>query len=101
MKNAVQWDRETPHDYDARWIALHGIRGFHPKPAPVTAEPLTIPQDQWETLAEKNRDEYLTQWLADLSSITEEQLAQIQEKYDELLVAEESGEMADEEVTEE
>jgi hypothetical protein len=63
MKNAVQWDRETPHDYDARWIALHGIRAFHPKPAPGTAEPLTIPQDQWETLAEKHRDEYLTQWL--------------------------------------
>jgi hypothetical protein len=101
MKNAVQWDRETPHDYDARWIALHGIRAFQPEPAPGTAEPLTIPEDQWETLAEKHRDEYLTQWLADLSSITEEQLTQIQEKYDELLAAEESREMADEQATEE
>lgn len=79
---------------------MHGIRAFLPEPAPGTAEPLTIPQDQWTALAEKHRDGYLAQWLEDVSSITEEQLTQIQEKYDELLAAEESSEMDEEETTE-
>ncbi len=101
MKMAVQWDRETPHDYDARWIALHGIRAFQPEPALGTAEPLTIPEDQWEPLAEKHRDGYLAQWMEDVSSVTEDQLSQIQAKYDELLAAEESSEMGEVEATEE
>ena len=52
-------------------------------------------------LAKRYRDVYLAQWLEDESSITAEQLTQIQEKYDELLAAEESNEMADEQATEE
>ncbi len=96
MEKAVQWDRTTPHDYDARWIALHGIRAFHPEPAPGTAEPLTIPEDQWEALAEKNREGYLAEWMEGISCITEVQLEQLQAKYDELLAAQEESDTNDE-----
>jgi hypothetical protein len=90
MERAVEWDRETPHDYDARWIAFHGIGASLPEPAPGMATPLTIPEDQWDALAEKHRTEYFAQWMSDVSSISEEQLTLILAKYDELRAAEET-----------
>lgn len=55
VKKAVDWDRKTPYNYDPRWIALHGIRYFLPVPADGHQDPLTIPEDQWEALAEELR----------------------------------------------
>ncbi len=91
MEQAIQWDRETPHNYDPRWIALHGIRASLPEPAPGYEEALTIPDEQWESLAEEHRSAYLTQWLQDVADLTDEQLDQIQVKYDQLSDAEQGG----------
>ncbi|MFR9806171.1 hypothetical protein ACL02T_28365 [Pseudonocardia sp. RS010] len=52
---AVAWDRRTPHDYDHRWIALHGMR------AHLGADgPLSVPAKDWDALAARTRAEYLT-----------------------------------------
>ncbi len=51
---AVAWDRGAPHDYDHRWIALHGMRAFLPADGPVS-----VPEVQWPTLAVRVRAEYM------------------------------------------
>jgi hypothetical protein len=56
VRRAVRWDRRTPHDYDHRWVNLHGVRAF--------AEPgqgldLSRPRSDWTTIAERVRADYL------------------------------------------
>jgi hypothetical protein len=61
---AIEWDRGTPHDYDHRWINLHGmgamISGLENeasedrKPAETS-----LPEEQWPAIAEQTREEYL------------------------------------------
>lgn len=51
---AVAWDRGAPHDYDHRWIALHGMRAFLPADGPVS-----VPEVQWPSMAVRVRAEYL------------------------------------------
>lgn len=84
MKRAIAWDRKTAHKYDARWIALHGIRASLPTAADGKETALTIPEDKWEDLAETHRKEYHKTWLEDLKSITPEQMAQIEAKIEQL-----------------
>ncbi len=52
---AVAWDRGAPHDYDHRWIALHGMRAF----LPGDASPVSVPEREWPALAARVRAEYL------------------------------------------
>ena len=51
---AVLWDRRTPHAYDHRWIALHGMGAFTG-----ATGPLSVPVAEWDTLARRTRAEYL------------------------------------------
>ncbi len=82
MQEAIEWDRETEHNYDARWIALHGIRAF--QPASEAEEPLTVPEKTWKKLANKVRAETAQQYAEGLDELTEEQLEQIAAKIEEL-----------------
>ncbi len=86
LDRAIAWDRDTPHDYDARWIALHGMGAFLPEPAS-GPRALTVPEDQWADLAETNRAEYLADYLADLAAVTPEQMTKIKAKILELKAA--------------
>lgn len=52
---AVAWDRGAPHDYDHRWIALHGMRAF----LPGDGSPVSVPEREWPALAARIRAEYL------------------------------------------
>ncbi|MGH9161145.1 MAG: hypothetical protein ACRD2X_14315 [Vicinamibacteraceae bacterium] len=66
VQKAVEWDRETPHEYDQRWINLHGMgavragmqrnRGKERRAAP---RPLSVDEGRWARLAEQRRVEYL------------------------------------------
>ncbi|MDN5853812.1 MAG: hypothetical protein L0K86_13395 [Actinomycetia bacterium] len=60
----MAWDRATPHDYDHRWINLHGMVAFGVRPG----EALRSPESEWPTTAEKVRTDYL----ADLTEIFDE-----------------------------
>lgn len=84
MKQAVAWDRKTPHEYDARWIALHGLGPSLPTPEEGAARSLTVPRSEWKGLAEQHRKEYLQAFLEDTKALTPEQLEQIQAKIAEL-----------------
>lgn len=50
----VAWDRTAPHDYDHRWIALHGMGAFT---GPGTG--VSTPEHQWPATAARVRAEYL------------------------------------------
>lgn len=84
LARAVEWDRDTQHNYDECWIALHGLAPSLPDAEQKTRESLTIPEDQWEALAEKNRSEYYTAYANDTASMDAGQLDQIKAKIAEL-----------------
>lgn len=61
IPRVVEWDRRTPHQYDNRWINLHGMDvvmyGMDAKPE--TSRTLSAPREEWEEIAEKTREDYL------------------------------------------
>jgi hypothetical protein len=66
VQKAVEWDRETPHEYDQRWINLHGMgavrAGMQRNSGNVrraSPRPLSVDEGRWERLAEQRRVEYL------------------------------------------
>ena len=98
MKKAIAWDRKTPHEYDPRWIALHGIKASLPQAADGKESSLTVPEEQWKDLAEKHRKEYHKDWLESLKTLGPEQLTQIEAKIKELRAeAEAAAETSDDE----
>lgn len=62
IPKVIEWDRKTAHAYDHRWINLHGMNammsGLDPKKRENPA-PLSLPREQWDSIAEKTRQEYL------------------------------------------
>lgn len=71
IPRVVDWDRKTPHNYDPRWINLHGmnamIAGLGNTPA--ATEPLSLPSNQWDAIAEKTRSDYLNGFHAALKQL--------------------------------
>ena len=84
LARAVEWDRDTEHNYDACWIALHGLGPSLPGAESVARESLTIPEDQWDALAKKNRDDYYANYVSETHAMDEAQLQQIKDKIAEL-----------------
>ncbi len=64
IPKVVEWDRKTPHNYDQRWINLHGMNailtGMVLKKSDDAQPPLSLPSEQWEEIAEKTRSDYLS-----------------------------------------
>ncbi|HEU6437951.1 MAG TPA: hypothetical protein VE028_10900 [Nitratidesulfovibrio sp.] len=56
----VEWEEKTPHDYDHRWINLHGMgammRSFSDDKAP---HPLSLPEADWPHIGQETREAYL------------------------------------------
>lgn len=60
IPRVVEWDRSTVHHYDHRWINLHGMDAISSKMGqPVAAGELSVSSDQWESIENKTRAEYL------------------------------------------
>lgn len=63
IPKVVEWDRLTPHDYDQRWINLHGMGAVQASLGDSdkkgAAPTMSLPKAEWETIAEKTRKEYL------------------------------------------
>ena len=56
VRRAVDWDRATAHDYDHRWVNLHGVLAFA---GPGAGVALSRPRAQWSGIAERVRVDYL------------------------------------------
>lgn len=75
VEKTIEWDWNIPHEYDPRWIALHGMGAFLPKAENKGATTsLTVPEAQWEQLAEEVRTEYLANFIEDMENLEPEQL---------------------------
>lgn len=60
VERAVSWDRSTPHNYDHRWINLHGTNAVMAYMDGEAGEvTFSIPSEQWGSVAEKTREDYL------------------------------------------
>jgi hypothetical protein len=60
IPKVVDWDRKTAHDYDQRWINLHGMDAMLASLDPAgKPKPLSLPQEEWDAIAEKTRSEYV------------------------------------------
>lgn len=57
----VQWDKSIPFNYNPGWITRQGMNAIKSGSGIVDAptQPLTVPRDQWDALAEKTRADYL------------------------------------------
>ncbi|MGC7402528.1 hypothetical protein ACPWR0_01695 [Pandoraea pneumonica] len=60
-KKIVKWDESTPYRYDHRWISLHGVQAIAKSlnKEKSTPTPLTLPRDQWDSIAAGNRADFL------------------------------------------
>jgi hypothetical protein len=61
IPKVVEWDRRTPHEYDHRWINLHGMAAMIESldPASGKPQPMSLPREQWDKIAEDTRSDYL------------------------------------------
>ena len=61
IPRVVEWDRKTPHNYDHRWINLHGMSAMMSGlgASGSVKSVLSLPEDQWNDIAEKTRTDYL------------------------------------------
>jgi len=77
IPKVVEWDRKTPHDYDHRWINLHGmaamIEGLEGSSA--KREALSLPRAQWDAIAEKTRSDYVEAFRKAVETVAKERAA--------------------------
>jgi hypothetical protein len=64
IPKVVYWDRKTPHNYDHRWINLHGmdamIQGLGGNGGGnAERKPMSLPKEQWDKIGEDTRERYL------------------------------------------
>lgn len=61
IPKVVEWDKVTAHNYDQRWINLHGMDAMITSLDGQTKEPtFSLPEKDWESIAEKTRADYLS-----------------------------------------
>ena len=62
ITEVVEWDRKTAHNYDCRWINLHGMNAVMASVAgdQRTGEvpAMSLPKAKWEDIAEKTRKDF-------------------------------------------
>lgn len=58
IEKVIKWDKDTPYDYDYRWINLHGMDAMGSSLGDASGKPMTVPRETWDNLALKNRDQY-------------------------------------------
>lgn len=60
VERVVDWDRRTPHQYDHRWINLHGMGAMLSAQEGAKPAPLSLPKSDWAAIADKTRQDYLS-----------------------------------------
>lgn len=55
VREAVSWSLEIPHEYDQRWINLHGMGAFTGSGSNETS----LPESEWEEIRQATHKEYL------------------------------------------
>ncbi|KMQ52283.1 hypothetical protein CHISP_0550 [Chitinispirillum alkaliphilum] len=75
VDQVMEIDRIVPYNYDHRWINLHGMEAVNMllnDDSETAEEPvLSLPQEQWEEIWEKTRDEYLSDFREGIKQLRE------------------------------
>jgi len=77
VAKVVEWDRKTSHDYDHRWINLHGMTAMIESLDSPEGKPkaLSLPRAQWDAIAEKTRSDYVEGVHKALETVAKERAA--------------------------
>jgi hypothetical protein len=57
LERVIAWEEKTPCHYDRRWINLHGMNAMTGE----TNSALSVPQEQWEAIRKRTRDDYASE----------------------------------------
>jgi hypothetical protein len=68
LKRAVDWDRKTPHNYDRRWVNLHGLNATGSAFGDNVTLPLSEPKNTWDDISEKARISFMSSLKASVES---------------------------------
>ena len=69
VEKVLEWEEKTECNYDRRWINLHGMRAFSKDKNPV----LSAPQEEWENIRRKTREEYRSSFYEMLNGLNSKQ----------------------------
>jgi len=61
IPKVLEWDEKTPHNYDQRWINLHGMNAMLTSMDSQSAsakQKLSLPEKDWDKIAEQTRADY-------------------------------------------
>lgn len=75
IRRVVEWDRTIPHDYDQRWINLQWneyMTVLYRRGKKHAVEPLSLPSDQWQAIAEETRLRYQSSMLEGIQDYKEQ-----------------------------
>jgi hypothetical protein len=67
VERMVAWEEKTPCHYDRRWINLHGMNAMTGE----TNSALSAPQEQWEAIRKRTRDDYAAEFHNALASFNQ------------------------------
>lgn len=74
LQRLMEWDKQTPYNYDHRWINLHGAQSMaYALGATGSPARLSIPQEEWPELAQKNREEFSKSYFEQFERLRSEQ----------------------------
>jgi hypothetical protein len=61
VPKVLEWDEKTPHNYDQRWINLHGMNAMLTSMDSQSAsakQKLSLPEKDWDKIAQQTRADY-------------------------------------------
>lgn len=89
IEKVLAWDKQTPHDYDQRWINLHGMGammeslevakdkgsavGFGQEQSGDKPAMMSLPEDQWPQILQATRDKYMQGFAQTMKKLRERQ----------------------------
>ncbi len=78
MPTVMEWDINTPHDYDRRWISLHGLNAtlYAQGNTAIGELPLILPEDQWADTDAETRRVYREGFIGMFKMFKEQQTAE-------------------------
>lgn len=73
VMTVIQWDKDTPHSYDQRWVNLYGIKAMTSALGDEEKTPrsLSVPRKEWDELADRARTDFQSSFEAAMKKRSE------------------------------
>jgi hypothetical protein len=64
IPKVLAWNENTAYEYDYRWVNLHGLKCLiEAQGGPKNDAPLTAPKNDWKSIADKSRAQFLKSFM--------------------------------------